>query len=40
MSDAIEFLQKKDGLWHLNGGMSERKYFDLEAAGKPSRWNK
>jgi hypothetical protein len=42
MSDAIELLQKKqkkDGLWLLNSGMSGRKYFDLEAAGQPSRWN-
>jgi hypothetical protein len=42
MSDAIELLQtkqKKDGLWLVNSGMSGRKYFDLEAAGKPSRWN-
>ena len=42
MSDAIELLQKKqkkDGLWLLNSGMSGRKYFDLETAGKPSRWN-
>ncbi len=42
MSDAIELLQKKqknDGLWSLNSGMSGRKYFDLEVAGQPSRWN-
>jgi hypothetical protein len=42
MSDAIELLQKKqkkDGLWYLNSGMSGRKYFDLEVAGQPSRWN-
>ncbi len=42
MSDAIELLknkQKKDGLWLMNSGMSGRKYFDLEAAGQPSRWN-
>lgn len=42
MSDAIELLQKKqkkDGLWTLNSGMSGRKYFDLETAGQPSRWN-
>ena len=42
MNDAIELLhkkQKKDGLWPLNSGMSGRKYFDLEVAGQPSRWN-
>jgi len=42
MSDAVELLQKKqkkDGLWPLNSGMSGRKYFDLEVAGQPSRWN-
>jgi hypothetical protein len=42
MSDAIGLLQKKqktDGRWVLNSGMSGRKYFDLEAAGQPSRWN-
>ncbi|MBL0345250.1 hypothetical protein [Candidatus Villigracilis affinis] len=42
MSDAIELLkskQKKDGTWPMNSGMSGRKYFDLEKAGKPSRWN-
>ncbi|HET7143396.1 MAG TPA: hypothetical protein VFI68_05205 [Anaerolineales bacterium] len=42
MCDAIELLkqkQKKDGLWPLNSGMSGRKYFDLEEAGQPSRWN-
>jgi hypothetical protein len=42
MCDAIELLQKKqkqDGLWLLNSGMSGRKYFDLETAGQPSRWN-
>ena len=42
MSDTIELLQKKqkkDGLWYLNSGMSGRKYFDLESAGQPSRWN-
>ena len=42
MSDAIELLrikQKKDGIWPMNSGMSGLKYFDLEAAGQPSRWN-
>jgi len=42
MSDAIELLQtkqKKDGLWPINSGMSGLKYFDLEKAGQPSRWN-
>lgn len=42
MNDAIELLQKKqkrDGLWPMNSGMSGRKFFDLEKAGQPSRWN-
>ena len=42
MSDAVELLlikQKKDGLWLMNSGMSGLKYFDLEKAGQPSRWN-
>ncbi len=42
MSDAIELLkskQKSDGRWVMNSGMSGLKYFDLEVAGKPSRWN-
>ncbi|MBI5295942.1 MAG: hypothetical protein HY869_10730 [Chloroflexi bacterium] len=42
MCDAIELLQRKqkaDGRWLMNSGMSGRKYFDLEEAGKPSRWN-
>ncbi len=42
MSDAIELLQKKqktDGRWVMNTGMTGRKYFDLEKAGQPSRWN-
>jgi hypothetical protein len=42
MSDAIELLlikQKKDELWLMNSGMSGLKYFDLEKAGQPSRWN-
>jgi len=30
---------KKDGRWLVNSGMSGRKYFDLEVAGQPSRWN-
>jgi hypothetical protein len=42
MSDAIELLQikqKKDRTWPMNSGMSGLKYFDLEKAGQPSRWN-
>ena len=42
MSDAIELLQmkqKKDGTWPMNSGMTGVKYFDLEKAGQPSRWN-
>lgn len=42
MCDAIELLQRKqkaDGHWLMNSGMTGRKFFDLEEAGKPSRWN-
>jgi hypothetical protein len=42
MADAIELLQKKqkpNGRWLMNTGMSGRKFFDLEKAGRPSRWN-
>ncbi len=42
MSDAVELLltkRKKDGTWPMNSGMSGLKYFDLEKAGQPSRWN-
>jgi hypothetical protein len=42
MSDAMELLQmkqKKNGLWLMSSGMSGKKFFDLEAAGQPSRWN-
>ncbi len=42
MKDAIELLkrkQKSDGRWVMNTGMSGRKFFDMEKAGQPSRWN-
>lgn len=42
MQDAIELLmskQKPDGRWVMNTGMTGRKYFDMEKAGQPSRWN-
>jgi hypothetical protein len=42
MNDAIALLQrkqKKEDFWLLNSGMSGRKFFDLEVAGQPSRWN-
>ena len=42
MQDAIELLkskQKPDGRWVMNTGMTGRKFFDLEKAGQPSRWN-
>ena len=42
IEDAIELLkskQKKDGRWVMNTGMTGRKFFDLEKAGQPSRWN-
>lgn len=40
--DAIELLKKKrkpDGRWLMMRGPSGRVYFDIEKAGKPSRWN-
>ncbi|MBN1303745.1 MAG: hypothetical protein JXA13_04860 [Anaerolineales bacterium] len=42
MADAIDLLKKKrkrDGRWNMNSGMSGRIFFDMEKAGKPSRWN-
>ncbi len=42
MKDAIELLkskQKPDGRWVMNTGMTGRKFFDMEKAGQPSRWN-
>jgi hypothetical protein len=42
MNDAIELLkskQKPNGRWRMNSGMSGLKYFELEKAGQPSRWN-
>ncbi|MBE0672179.1 MAG: terpene cyclase/mutase family protein [Anaerolineales bacterium] len=42
MFDAIDLLkskQKPDGHWVMNTGMSGRKFFDMEKAGQPSRWN-
>ncbi|NOH03649.1 MAG: terpene cyclase/mutase family protein [Chloroflexi bacterium] len=42
MKDAVELLkskQKPDGRWVMNTGMTGRKFFDLEKAGQPSRWN-
>ncbi len=40
--DAIEQLKKKrksDGRWNMMRGPSGRVYFEMEPAGKPSRWN-
>jgi hypothetical protein len=40
--DAIELVKKKrrkDGRWALARGMTGRVFFELEAAGEPSRWN-
>jgi hypothetical protein len=40
--DAIELLVKKrksDGRWNMMRGPSGRVYFEMEQAGKPSRWN-
>jgi len=42
MIDAIELLkfkQKPDGRWVMNTGMTGKKFFDIEKAGQPSRWN-
>lgn len=41
-SDAIMLLKKKrksDGRWNMMRGPSGKVYFDMEQAGKPSRWN-
>ena len=41
-SDGIELLKKKrkpDGKWIMMRGPSGRTYFEMERAGKPSRWN-
>jgi len=41
-TDGIELLKKKrksDGRWNMMRGPSGRTYFDMERAGKPSRWN-
>lgn len=40
--DGIELLngkQKADGRWVMMRGPSGKVYFDMEQAGKPSRWN-
>ncbi len=40
--DAIELLKgkrKSDGRWNMMSGPSGKVYFDMEQAGKPSRWN-
>jgi hypothetical protein len=41
-TDGIELLkskQKKNGKWNMMAGPSGRIYFNMEKAGKPSRWN-
>jgi len=41
-SDAIALLKKKrksDGRWNMMRGPSGKVYFEMEQAGKPSRWN-
>ena len=41
-TDAIELLmskQKANGKWNMMSGPSGRIYFNMEPAGKPSRWN-
>jgi hypothetical protein len=40
--DAIELVRKKrakDGTWPLQNRHSGKTFFELEKAGKPSRWN-
>lgn len=42
MDDALELLLKKrttEGLWKLASGYPGKTYFQMELAGKPSRWN-
>ncbi len=42
MDDALETLIKKktkDGLWKLSSKHPGQTHFDMEQAGKPSRWN-
>ena len=42
MTDAIELLkskQGKDGHWSAYSAWAGRTYFEMEKAGKPSRWN-
>jgi hypothetical protein len=42
LEDGIELLKKKrlpDGRWALAQGMSGKIHFNMETAGKPSRWN-
>lgn len=42
MSEAIEVLlkkRKKDGTWNLPAKHPGQVHFDMEAAGKPGRWN-
>jgi hypothetical protein len=42
MDDAIEILFKKrttEGLWKLASAYPGKSYFQMEKAGKPSRWN-
>jgi hypothetical protein len=42
MDDAFEFLQKrktKEGIWKLPSKHPGQTHFEMEPAGKPSRWN-
>ncbi|MBK8405082.1 MAG: hypothetical protein IPL25_13660 [Saprospiraceae bacterium] len=41
MDDAIEFLQAKnqEGVWKLPSKHPGQTHFEMEQAGKPSRWN-
>ena len=41
LADAVELLRRrrrKDGRWIVNARPAGAVYFELEAAGKPSRW--
>ena len=42
MSDALGVLEKKrrkDGRWPLQAHHPGARHFDMETAGRPSRWN-
>ena len=42
MKDAVELVlakRRKDGTWPLQQRWAGRTFFEMEQAGKPSRWN-